>query len=76
MRRTRPIVDLLEALSQLGVNAYAQHDNGCLPVVVCANGLQGSSTRVNASKSSQFLTSLLLVAPYADGGGMDIEVVD
>ena len=74
MRRSRPISDLLDALKQLGVDAYSQYDNGCLPVIVCTNGLQGGRTRLNASKSSQFLTSLMLVAPYANNG-MEIEIV-
>ena len=73
MRRTRPISDLLDALQQLGVEAKAQFDNGCLPVVVSAKGLKGGRTRLDASKSSQFLTSLMLVAPYTENGiGIEI----
>ena len=54
MRRSRPISDLLDSLRRVGVDARSQYDNGCLPVIVCANGLQGGHTRLNASKSSQF----------------------
>ena len=68
MRRSRPISDLLDSLRQIGVDARSQYDNDYLPVVVCANGLQGGHARLNASKSSQFLTSLMLVAPYAVNG--------
>lgn len=75
MRRSRPISDLLNSLKQIGVDARSQYDNGYLPVIVCANGLQGGRTRLNASKSSQFLTSLMLVAPYA-ANGLEIEIVD
>jgi 3-phosphoshikimate 1-carboxyvinyltransferase len=74
MRRTRPISELLDALRQLGVDARSQFDNGCLPVIVRANGLKGGKTRLDASKSSQFLTSLMLVAPYSENG-MEIEIV-
>ena len=31
MRRSRPISDLLDALTQLGVDVRSQFDNGCLP---------------------------------------------
>ena len=75
MRRSRPISDLLDSLKQIGVDARSQYDNGYLPVMVCANGLQGGRARLNASKSSQFLTSLMLVAPYA-ANGLEIEIVD
>ena len=74
MRRSRPISDLLDALTQIGVAARSQFDNGHLPVIVQANGLKGGKTRLDASKSSQFLTSLLLIAPYAKND-MEIEVV-
>ena len=74
MRRGRPISDLLDALRQIGVSARSQFENGHLPVIVKANGLTGGKTRLDVSKSSQFLTALLLIAPYAKNG-MEIEVV-
>lgn len=74
MRRGRPISDLLDALTQIGVSARSQFDNGHLPVVVKANGLEGGKTRLDVSKSSQFLTALLLIAPYAKND-VEIEVV-
>jgi len=74
MRTSRPIADLLDALRQLGVDARSQSGNDCLPVVVNANGCKGGKTRLDASKSSQFLTSLMLAAPYTDNG-LDIEMI-
>ena len=74
MRRSRPMSDLLDALTQLGVSARSQYENGHLPIIVEASGLKGGKTSLDASKSSQFLTSLLLIAPYADMG-MEIEVI-
>ena len=74
MRRGRPISDLLDALTQIGVSARSQFDNGHLPVIIEANGLDGGKTRLDVSKSSQFLTALLLIAPCAESG-MEIEVV-
>ena len=72
MRQSRPLADLLNALGQLGIDARSR--NGYLPVEVRAKGFRGGKTQLNASKSSQFLTSLLLVAPYADNG-LEIEMI-
>ncbi len=74
MRQSRPMADLLDALGQLGIEARSRFANGCLPIQVQAKGFTGGKTRLDASKSSQFLTSLLLVAPYADNG-LEIEMV-
>ena len=74
MRHGRPISDLLDSLTQIGVSARSRFDNGHLPVIVEANGLEGKRTRLDVTKSSQFLTALLLIAPCAENG-MEIEVV-
>lgn len=74
MRHGRPISDLLDALRQIGVSARSQFENGHLPVIVEANGLTGGKTRLDVSKSSQFLTALLLIAPCAKSD-MEIEIV-
>jgi 3-phosphoshikimate 1-carboxyvinyltransferase len=65
--RERPIEDLLVALRQLGVNAYSEHGNGCPPVVVESAGLGGGTVRVRGDVSSQFLSGLLMTAPFARG---------
>jgi 3-phosphoshikimate 1-carboxyvinyltransferase len=64
--RERPIQDLLVGLAQLGVDAVSEAANGCPPVVVRASGLRGGAARVRGDVSSQFLSGLLLAAPYAD----------
>jgi 3-phosphoshikimate 1-carboxyvinyltransferase len=63
--RERPIEDLLSALRQLGVRASSETHNACPPVVVEADGLKGGTARVKGSVSSQFLSGLLLAAPFA-----------
>jgi 3-phosphoshikimate 1-carboxyvinyltransferase len=65
--RERPIQDLLDALQQLGVDARSEFGNGCPPVIVNANGLRGGHVRIRADISSQFLSGLLLVCPFARG---------
>ncbi|HIG52880.1 MAG TPA: 3-phosphoshikimate 1-carboxyvinyltransferase [Candidatus Latescibacteria bacterium] len=74
MRTSRPISDLLAALSRLGVDARSRFDNGCLPVDVRARGFKGGKTQLDASKSSQFLTSLMLAGPHTQEG-LDIEML-
>jgi 3-phosphoshikimate 1-carboxyvinyltransferase len=64
--RARPIGDLLEALNQLGANTTSENRNGCPPVIVHANGLQGGSATVRSDISSQFLSGILLAAPHAN----------
>lgn len=63
--RERPIADLLAALEQLGGAAASERANGCPPVVVAANGLCGGTATIRGNISSQFLSGLLMAAPYA-----------
>lgn len=63
--RERPIQDLLLALTQLGAHVCSERDNGCPPVLVEASGLRGGTTVVAGDKSSQFVSALLMAAPYA-----------
>ena len=63
--RERPIQDLLNALTALGADAQTQLETGCPPVVVTASGLRGGHAEVAGDSSSQFLSALLLAAPYA-----------
>lgn len=64
--RQRPIEDLLSALRQLGVEAHSEPGTGCPPVVVLARGLRGGRAEIAGNISSQFLSGLLMAAPYAD----------
>lgn len=61
--RERPIKDLIDSLNQLGVEAEAK--NNCPPVEIFAKGLPGGKTKIAGDISSQFLSALLMVAPYA-----------
>ena len=63
--RQRPIGDLLDALRQLGADAVDELQSGCPPVVVKAAGLPGGRATVAGNISSQFLSGLLMAAPYA-----------
>lgn len=63
--RERPIRDLLAALLQLGIDVRSERDNGCPPVIVNARGLPGGAVRIRGDVSSQFLSGLLMAAPFA-----------
>src|SRR5207244_989343 len=63
--RERPIADLVDALGQLGVDIACEQATGAPPVRVKAAGLRGGRVRVYGDVSSQFLSGLLMVAPFA-----------
>lgn len=61
--RERPIADLVSALAQLGARIETTH--GCPPLRIYASGLAGGGATLGGEISSQFLSALLMVAPYA-----------
>lgn len=62
----RPIHDLTIALKRLG--AEMSDTNGCPPVHVSGGTITGGRTALDRSKSSQYLTSLLLIGPSLNKG--------
>lgn len=64
--RERPIVDLVNALNDLGATVRCEiSDSGCPPVVVGGSLLAGGPANIRGDISSQFLSSLLMSAPAA-----------
>ncbi len=63
--RRRPSGALLAALNDLGAWAESTRGNGCPPIVIRGR-LKGGATTIEC-KSSQYLTSLLINCPLADG---------
>ena len=61
----RPILPLVQALEGWGVDIVSIRNNGCPPLLIKAHGLSGGKTILPEGKSSQYLSSLLLVGPYA-----------
>jgi 3-phosphoshikimate 1-carboxyvinyltransferase len=66
--RERPIQDLVEGLNQLGVSAHSIRGNGCPPVQVKGGRIRGGVVRLKCAVSSQYLSSMLLLAPYTEEG--------
>jgi len=64
--RKRPMQPILDALGQLGVEAYSTKGNGTPPLVVKGGGIRGGTTVVEGNISSQFISGLLIAGIYAD----------
>ncbi len=62
--RERPIEDLLQALRTMGVAAESINDDACPPIRISGGSVPGGSVDLPGDKSSQYLTSLMLAAPY------------
>jgi 3-phosphoshikimate 1-carboxyvinyltransferase len=63
--RQRPMSDLLTTLNALGADCRSAGEHGGLPIVVAGRGLAGGAATLAGDKTSQFLSALLMVAPYA-----------
>ncbi len=63
--RQRPIQDLVDALAGLGARVSVLGRGGCPPVRIEGGGLAGGRTEIDASRSSQFVSAVLLAAPLA-----------
>lgn len=68
----RPQEELVAALRSAGADIEYAGERGCLPLKIAGGSLRSGSIAVDASRSSQFLSALLLVAPALEG---DLEVV-
>lgn len=64
--KERPIRDLVDALRSLGATIDYLETDGFPPVRIKAHGLTGGTVSVRGNISSQYLTALLICAPYAE----------
>lgn len=71
--RTRPMQQLLEALQKVGVKAFSTRNNG-LPPIVVESGFKGGATEIKGDVSSQYISSIILSAPYAQNP-VNLEVI-
>jgi 3-phosphoshikimate 1-carboxyvinyltransferase len=63
--RKRPMLGLISTLRALGADIRCTGEEGFFPLEIHARGLNGGSTSIDASESSQLLSALLMVAPLA-----------
>jgi 3-phosphoshikimate 1-carboxyvinyltransferase len=62
----RPIKPLLDALTSMGVDTRSKGNDGYPPVVIHANGLRGGTVTFTDIDSSQYISALLICAPFAE----------
>ena len=69
--RARPVTELVKALKKLGIAVQ------CTPGGITVKGgiLKGGNVRINAKESSQYVSALLLISPYAQHP-VTLEVTD
>ncbi len=60
----RPVGELLDALGNLGVKVKS--NAGCPPIDFLEGKLVGGTTNISGNVSSQYISGLLLVAPFAE----------
>ena len=63
--RERPVGDLVDAMRLLGAGVGYVEEEGRFPLRVEGGGIQGGVVRVRGKSSSQFVSGLLMAAPYA-----------
>lgn len=71
--KQRPIKELVKALRSLGAEIEYLEKEGYPPLKISGNKLKGGHVKIKANVSSQFISALLMVAPYLDKG-LDLEL--
>jgi 3-phosphoshikimate 1-carboxyvinyltransferase len=72
--KQRPMAPLVKALQALGADVQYVESEGCLPLHIKGKALAGGKVSIDASLSSQFVSSLLLAAPMWSQG-LELELV-
>lgn len=73
--KKRPIKDLVECLKSLGAQILYLEKEGFPPLQINGKKLNGDKISINGNVSSQFISALLLVAPYFKNG-LSIKIKD
>uniref|UniRef100_M4BYJ7 Pentafunctional AROM polypeptide n=1 Tax=Hyaloperonospora arabidopsidis (strain Emoy2) TaxID=559515 RepID=M4BYJ7_HYAAE len=63
--KERPIAPLVDALRGNGCEVVYTESEGCPPLAIRGTGLRGGAVRLAAKVSSQYVSSVLISAPYA-----------
>ena len=66
--RARPMRELVQALRSLGAEIVSRGEDDGLPLEIRGRTLRAGAVSVDASRSSQFVSALLLAAVAIDGG--------
>lgn len=63
--RERPMADLLAVLQAGGIGVEFEGQVGCMPYALHSQGFKGGRVFLKADQTSQQLSALLMIAPYA-----------
>ena len=66
--KERPVGPLVEALRSLGATIHYTENAGYPPLEIHGGSVEGGQVTLNAAVSSQFVTALLLIAPFTSQG--------
>ncbi len=64
----RPIGELVNVLRELGASIEYKNKDDFPPLMIAGKKIKGGSINIDASISSQFISALLLIAPYFENG--------
>jgi 3-phosphoshikimate 1-carboxyvinyltransferase len=64
----RPIKELVDVLTQLGAEVSYKKETGYPPLLIKGKNIEGGAAGISGHISSQFISSLLLAAPYFTNG--------
>lgn len=73
--KERPIGDLVESLISLGANIKYLEKNGYPPLEITGKKIEGGVIQIKGDKSSQFISSLLMLSPFLKYG-LTINILD
>ena len=66
--RQRPMGELLDALGRIRISAISHNNEGTPPVVIQGGDRAGGRTLLDCSRSSQYLSALLMAGAFFDQG--------
>lgn len=66
--RERPISGLVNALSEIGADISYSAKNGSPPLIIKGKVLSGGTISIDGSISSQFISALVMLAPFLQEG--------
>lgn len=66
--KQRPIGELVKSLKKLGAKIEYAGQTGFPPLVITGSSLKSKTLEVDVTQSSQFVSALMMIGPYLDGG--------
>ena len=71
----RPINDLVSSLNELGAHISFEEKIGFPPLLIKGGTLNKNEIAISGAVSSQYISSLLLIAPYLKKG-LNVEIIE